>query len=275
MKQKREKKITQPIAFMIFYFLGIIIFILDQSSAATQAEEKVNTYTQMNQVQSPLQQAVKTVTLIYPNGGERFELGKTFVIQWQSKLMPYLMIRLRNTDRNFFYDIGKVPASSGSYQWRIPHDAFARNAVDLTAGNYKLIVQDPTGNPHDESDSLIQIQLPVIDLECRYAGMRYGAIPGMDKIFKIQMRNNGTRVLQDVLFNWVIKKNGAMTAQDGAGYGQVYPNTVYEYEIPLRKHSDEDWRDYTIDFYIDPQNRQNEDSALRDDNQLSISGQRL
>lgn len=215
----------------------------------------------------------RTVRVIYPNGGETLVRGKTYVVRWESTAMQNVKLELVGPPS--VYTIGSASAAARSWNWTVPHQQWGQlQVIDLEPGAYVIKISDPSGQPADSSDASFQVVLPQVDLECRKAGAT--GMASLSRTFKIQIRNNGTRILNDVLFNWVIKKNGVLASQDGAGYGQVYPNTIYECEIRVERQShDESWRIYSIDFYLDPQNRQGEEQGYRGNNQLSFNGMSL
>jgi hypothetical protein len=263
----------------IFVFICGSVFLMMNSALPGGSDHGKPAASQQQVVQQtvkpvqPVTPINKTIRVIYPNGGESLIRGKTYIVRWQSTGLQSVRLQLQGGPSA--YDMTTAAASS-SWSWKLPHKSqYSSQEQDIIPGTYKIKISDASGSPSDESDATFQVVLPEVDLECWKAGVTYGSNVFREKIFKIKLRNNGTRVLNDVLFNWVIKKNGVMVSQDGAGYGQVYPNTIYECEIKLNKSSDEDWRIYMIDFYLDPQNLKGEDQEFRGDNQLSFSGQSI
>jgi hypothetical protein len=213
-------------------------------------------------VQKPVAPAgvMKTVRVIYPNGGETLISGKTYTIRWQSTGLQQVYIKLAWANVQSY--MTTVAASAGSFQWKIPNEG----NNDLIRSDLKVLISDPSGTPADKSDASFQIVLPAVDLECGFKGEK---LNGNHLTVTFWIRNNGTRILNDVVFDWVIKRNGIMVSQDGAGFGKVFPDTRYDVDVGFSKSADEKWKSYSVDFFLDPENRQGEDEDLRKNNKYS------
>ncbi|MBC7073821.1 hypothetical protein H5T58_00285 [Candidatus Parcubacteria bacterium] len=95
-----------------------------------------------------------TIKVLSPNGGEKWEIGKTYTIRWDSKGVNKVLIELtkENTSWHLAYNVN---ASLGEYAWTIPSKI-------APGGNYKIkiIAQDETLRVEDESDSYFSIVSP-------------------------------------------------------------------------------------------------------------------
>jgi hypothetical protein len=72
------------------------------------------------------------------------------------------------------------------------------------------------------------------------------------------------------MFNWVITQNNVVIKQDGAGYGLMYPNKLYE--TNLRQLISRGT--YRIEVFVDPENQLGENEYLRRDNTAAVETKR-
>jgi|GEM_PF-6615718 len=61
----------------------------------------------------------KTVTVISPNGGEKWEVGKTYSVKWKSEAIEKVDIELESGNIGWHLAY-HVPADVGEYKWEIP-----------------------------------------------------------------------------------------------------------------------------------------------------------
>jgi hypothetical protein len=62
-----------------------------------------------------------TVTVVYPNGGETFGVGKTEVIKWRSNSITSVKLEYSINSGSSWTTIATSSASTGSYSWIIPN----------------------------------------------------------------------------------------------------------------------------------------------------------
>lgn len=95
------------------------------------------------------------IKVISPNGGERWEIGKTYDIKWQSSGLETIEINLYNSSSGTAYGIADdIQASLGSYSWIISNNIpKGSNYLIQINGNYK-------GAPMDSSDNYFSIVSP-------------------------------------------------------------------------------------------------------------------
>ncbi|MCX6791304.1 MAG: hypothetical protein NTV62_03930, partial [Candidatus Gribaldobacteria bacterium] len=112
--------------------------------------------------------AVKSVSVISPNGGETFVVGQSYFIKWSAPDTTRVVIDIVGRDGKAFYGYG-IPAvlsNNGLYLWQIP--------ANEPLGDYKVRVMncpaslsegacaniDLTGYGYDESDNYFRIIQP-------------------------------------------------------------------------------------------------------------------
>ena len=71
----------------------------------------------------------KSITVKFPNGGEKWVVGKAYEIQWESTGLEgeEVGLALKEHDVHAFFSIGTVSASAGKYSWTIPSDISPRD----------------------------------------------------------------------------------------------------------------------------------------------------
>jgi len=112
----------------------------------------------------PSTPTTKSITLISPNGGERWEVGKTYTIRWEAPgyapdTSVQIALRVAGVDPNLSSGEATIAntTNSGSYTWKIP--AQLEDMV-LGAGNvYKIVIYIAGGGPgkYDLSDEYFSI----------------------------------------------------------------------------------------------------------------------
>jgi hypothetical protein len=191
-----------------------------------------------------------TITLVEPNGGESWEIGRTYTIRWTSERLQHdVTVDLCSGSRCFRLTGGQ--SKSGSYSYTV--DSF------LDAGDYKIEVYEKGKAAVDRSDGNFSIARPAVDLTCMLR------VSPSRESFSIWVRNNGTRIVDAVLFDWLITRSGSgVVEQHGAGFGRMYPDRWYStregysFDMPRRV--------YVVEVFVDPDNRNGEAEALRADN---------
>jgi len=106
----------------------------------------------------------KSITLISPNGGERWEVGKTYTIRWEAPgytpdTSVQIALRVAGVDPNLSSGEATIAntKNTGSYTWKIPAQL---EGMVLGAGNvYKIIIRIAGGGPgkYDLSDEYFSI----------------------------------------------------------------------------------------------------------------------
>ena len=95
----------------------------------------------------------KSITVISPNGGEQWEVGKAYDIKWDSTGIEKVNIILSD-NRTDLRDIVQAVASPGKYSWTIPQD------IKL-GSNFRILIFDKATEEGplqvDESDSPFSI----------------------------------------------------------------------------------------------------------------------
>lgn len=209
------------------------------------------------QVKKPVQKQLKvlrTIKVLYPNGGEKWVAGGQYNIRWQSRgISGKVAIALLKSGREY---LRPAVENTGSHLLKVRRG---------DTGTFKIRITSLDGSVKDESDRAFTIQQPEVDLtyDVYTSTRRLGR--GHVKII-MKIKNNGTKILHDVLFNWVITKDNRFIVQDGAGFGTMYPDTWYkadhQYHLGMGK--------FLLRVYVDPDNRQREPESLRDDNTCTL-----
>lgn len=93
-----------------------------------------------NQCNCPQDCKKKSMTVIYPNGGETLYFGSTYTIKWKSWGVEKAVIYLWFSDGGTCL-LGSVPASQGSYTFKPEENKGCPNiAKGLTSGQYKVYI---------------------------------------------------------------------------------------------------------------------------------------
>ncbi|MCL5010663.1 MAG: FlxA-like family protein [Patescibacteria group bacterium] len=93
-----------------------------------------------NQCNCPQDCKKKSMTVIYPNGGETLYFGNTYTIKWTSWGVEKAVVYLWFSDGGTCL-LGSVPASQGSYTFKPEENKGCPNlAKGLTSGQYKAYI---------------------------------------------------------------------------------------------------------------------------------------
>ena len=95
------------------------------------------------------------ITVLSPNGGEKWEAGKTYEIRWNSTGVDTVMIELNKGNQGYWHLAYNLPASLGRYTWKIPD-------TQILGDNYKIKVigQGNGAGIEDTSDNYFSIVPP-------------------------------------------------------------------------------------------------------------------
>jgi hypothetical protein len=178
------------------------------------------------------------ITVISPNGGERWEIGKTYNIAWKANGFDRVVISV--TDYSCSSELAKtiatnISASQGSYSWTVPNDFFTStaNTYCLThygwkpGDNFKIFIAELTSagtyGVRDESDNYFSIVAPTV------GSLTVSTSPdnpaGQTVVY-------GTRYLELLRFNLTadpiedIKVTGIATEFFSRVYGEILPSTI-------------------------------------------------
>jgi len=199
-----------------------------------------------------------SITVLSPNGGETWELGKQYTIRWQSRgnirFVKIMLVKSGNLK-----PIKSMATNSGSYKWTPRW-----HNPDL--GDYRMVIMTLDAAVQGVSDGVFMIIEPKVDL----------TFSMMDRLFsrphvwaiKLTFKNRGTKTLKNVTFNWVLTNNGIVIKQDGAGFGLMYPHKSYVREFNLEVGMCSKGK-IRLEVFLDPENYQGEPEALRGDNKIS------
>ncbi len=123
---------------------------------------KLNSLYGCGVIQPPPVSTTPSITVLSPNGGEVWEIGKSYYIRWKSlnlnssdriyiDIVPYDEVITGNRS-NVVYQITSDITNSNDYYWIIPSDAKA-----LIGSVYKIRVMTINGNVGDLSDTSFSI----------------------------------------------------------------------------------------------------------------------
>ena len=109
-----------------------------------------NTFDVSDSVFSIESSPTPTLKIIQPNGGEKWEGGKSYDISWQSANVSNIKIEYSTNNGSSWNQISaSFDAKSGSYSWKIPNQP---------SSNCKIKISDATDSKiSDESDSVFTI----------------------------------------------------------------------------------------------------------------------
>ena len=91
-----------------------------------------------------------SLTLVYPNGDELWEVNKTPYISWESQNITNITLEYTTDDGSSWNTIATVPASDKKYNWTIPNSISTQCKVrisegsntDLSDANFSIINND-------------------------------------------------------------------------------------------------------------------------------------
>ncbi len=138
-------------------YLGVV-GVAKQESTPTPTPTPTQTLTPtLSPTATPV--PVKSLTLISPNGGEKWVVGNTYDIKWEFSGVDYVYINYVDYSggvRNARWIVDRIPASLRKYSWRI---------TENLSGNYFKIYlfaygSQPTPIARDESDNYFSIVAP-------------------------------------------------------------------------------------------------------------------
>ncbi len=212
---------------------------------------------------------MKYIKVTYPNGGEEWKVGDSYNIKWESNGIQgnvNIILQLASSPNTWFWILNNT-LNSGSIFYTVS------SGLTMNDNKFKVVVKTMDDTVRDESNvsftilNEVDLIVDIKDVECIRKG------DGFNVKFKIGIKNNGTRILEHVLFDWIINSYSGYTPtelilQEGAGWSKVYPNRWYdsdqiEYDIPDSKLK---LRRILIEAYVDSKNNFNEPSWVRDDN---------
>lgn len=94
-----------------------------------------------------------------PNGGERWPLGTTQKIVWNSTgINSEIRLSLWQEGHNLGLGvIARVPASAGSYDWKVGVLALSSSSLKTGGAGFKIHIESPGGEVHDQSVGSFEI----------------------------------------------------------------------------------------------------------------------
>lgn len=98
---------------------------------------------------------VRTSNILFPDGKEILEVGKTYTIQWESEGMEAVDLQLHSFGRYYAPIAEKILAHNGVYEWTpdaslLKGESFVRLTV--------VMLDSDTGKEHGESDEPFILQ---------------------------------------------------------------------------------------------------------------------
>ncbi len=161
------------------------------------------------------------VTVVSPNGGERWRMGTNQNITWVSNDINNVKIEF-STDDGLTYPTVITPsvnASLSSYSWVVPVDTVDYN-------NCKIRISDATSMEYkDESDSRFSIYTPKLIVTAPNGGEKFRV--GSNQIIRWEASNVPNIKIEystDNGVSWILIT--AITSGNSLAYGWNVPNTV-------------------------------------------------
>ena len=174
-----------------------------------------------------------------------------------------------------WYPITSSTTSSSSFPYRVPE-----KGIGHQGGKFRIFVMTLKEEIKDSSDNYFSIikkpTPPLVDLNVTVSTRcNAGIYRGL--FILIRIKNNGTKILHDVLFNWMISSYGVMRFQDGAGFGVMHPGVWYEAKYNykpyiVKRHRTAKPGKYKVTVTVDPANRHGEPVHLRKNNTATAYG---
>jgi hypothetical protein len=181
-----------------------------------------------------------TLALLSPNGGEKFEKGKTYPITWKSSGVNAVQIWLINagTAAEYRLDTYGVPAEPGSYSWTVPESLPEVNYVVKVMSSESTKVGDQSDAPFAvvAAAPVAPVTAAHITVAVRVNGAAEATVPSGEK----------------VKFSWVASAPAARCEGSGLLAGKnIGTGTSGQYELAVTEGGE-----YAVTCY-DPQNRKN------------------
>lgn len=104
-----------------------------------------------------------SLSVLLPNGGEKWEVGKTVKIQWMSDAVDSIVVEYSTNNGNSWNKIDKIPANQVYYNWIVPNELSLNAKIRIS---YKSI--------SDQSDNSFSI------------------IPNIGEVFRIVVLGSST-----------------------------------------------------------------------------------
>lgn len=98
----------------------------------------------------------QSITILYPNGGEKWEKGKKYYIQWKSNgIKGKVKIKLKwGKGRGGWYTVTNSTDNDGSFDYTVPE------SIGQTGDRFKIYVMNNIESVKDESDGFFRILIP-------------------------------------------------------------------------------------------------------------------
>jgi len=92
--------------------------------------------------------AASSITVMSPNGGERWIVGETYSIKWRSEGLDTVTVNLYDPSTSHSYGLASnVIASQGNYTWTIPSTIPGGSTYKIqVSGSYKTLALDESDN---------------------------------------------------------------------------------------------------------------------------------
>ena len=82
----------------------------------------------------PITISTPSIAVVYPNGGENWEAGKTPFISWQSQNISNVTLEYSINNGNTWSFIATVPANSQKYNWTVPSIISSHCKIRISSG---------------------------------------------------------------------------------------------------------------------------------------------
>jgi hypothetical protein len=223
----------------------------------------------------------KTIRVLYPNGGEKWEKGKNYTIRWQSTGdIGNVRIRLNwgNSGGGSHLIVSSIP-NTGRYRFKVPETGL--NQTEEQSRQYKIVVMTPDESVKDKSNNFFSIQYPEppdanFDLSGEIRNIKIKKPGALDifmddqLIFEIWIMNKGERFFPMVPLTYRLIDTNAnlVLLQREVGFTHVYPDRYYSADIKIEpmytyNHA---FSHMSIEVEVDPQNTLHEKEKYRRNN---------
>ncbi len=119
------------------------------------------------------------LTMVVPNGGERYAWDSTFVIRWNTNLQDTVRVSLYDGENLIITIVDSLKSHSNAYKWTVPSSVPAGK-------NYKIKVENKkNGQFNTISQNAFEIYNPTgnVDFEQQFAGIKGYPNPSSDKMY--------------------------------------------------------------------------------------------
>jgi len=224
----------------------------------------------------------KTIRILYPNGGEKWQRGKSYTVRWQSSgNIGNVRIKLNwGSTGGGSHTVVNTTSDTGRYSFRVPETGISQ--TEQQSRQYKIVVMSRDGSVKDESNNFFSIQYPeppgadfdlsgeIRNIKIQEGGGLGGIFVDDMLVFDIWIMNKGERFFQMVplVYRLIDTQTNLVILQREVGFSNVYPDRYYSAKIGIEPMytNNHSFSHMLIEVEVDPQNTLHEKEKHRRNN---------